>query len=79
MQLQYSNHLSNIYIMQFKMKIEIHPNFKKYAEEIKEIPQEQFTRDYVFCEKRNTVILTEIQGSPMVRVCKINCVTLFFL
>lgn len=65
------------------MKIKIHPAFKRYEKEILKISQEQFTPDIVFCNHRNTVVKTEMQGIPIIvkkykRPTLINCLVYTF-
>ena len=49
-----------------RVKTVVHPDYARFEEFVRRLPQEDFPIDRVFCDRRNTVIATHDQGVPMV-------------
>ena len=49
-----------------RVKTVVHPDYARFEDFVRRLPQENFPIDRVFCDRRNTVVATHDQGMAMV-------------
>ena len=49
-----------------RVKTGVHPDYARFEDFVRRLPQENFPIDRVFCDRRNTVVATHDQGMAMV-------------
>lgn len=49
-----------------RVKTVVHPDYARFEDFVRRLPQENFPIDRVFCDRRNTVVATHDQGMAYV-------------